>query len=147
VTREEDVVRVLDDIHRSMPPLRGVFHAAAHLDDGILLQLDEERFRSVMSPKLRGAWLLHTLTAGCPLDLFVLFSSAAVLFGSPAQGNYVAANVFLDALAQHRRLQGLPALSVNWGPWSGVGGANRADRGGRLVLRGILSIPPEKGIE
>jgi aryl carrier-like protein len=82
-----------------------------------------------------------------PLDFFVLFSSAASLLGSPGQGNYSAANAFLDALAHHRRAQGLPALSINWGPWAEVGVAARPDRRGHLASRGIGSIRPEQGVE
>src|SRR5207248_5343595 len=104
---------VLTDAERTMPHLRGVFHAAGILDDGILLQQDRGRFRAVLTPKLAGGWNLHELTADRPLDHFVLFSSAAALTGSPGQGNYAAANASLDALAHWRRANGLPALSVN----------------------------------
>jgi acyl transferase domain-containing protein/acyl carrier protein len=147
VVREDRVANVLAEIERTLPPLRGVIHAAGILDDGILLQLDRERFKSVMAPKVSGAWNLHTLTRRAPLDLFVLFSSAASLLGSPGQGNYAAANAFLDALAHDRRVQGLPALSINWGPWAQVGLAAQPDRGGRLASQGFGSIAPEKGLE
>jgi aryl carrier-like protein len=96
---------------------------------------------------VQGAWNLHTLSSQEPLDFFVLFSSAASLLGSPGQGNYSAANAFLDTLAHHRRAQGLPALSINWGPWAEVGMAARSDRRERLALRGIASIWPEQGME
>jgi NADPH:quinone reductase-like Zn-dependent oxidoreductase len=130
-----------------MPPLRGVIHAAGILDDGTLLQQDIERFRSVMSPKVAGAWNLHLATSEEPLDFFVLFSSVASLLGSPGQGNYSAANNFIDALAHYRRRVGLPAMSINWGPWSEIGLAARPDRGGRLASRGIGSMAPERAIE
>jgi myxalamid-type polyketide synthase MxaE and MxaD len=147
VARQHELARVLDGIERSMPPLRGVIHAAAVLDDGILLQLDEQRFATVMAPKIEGAWNLHTLTLSKPLDHFVLFSSAASILGSPGQGNYAAANAYLDALAHHRRALGRPALSINWGPWADVGQAARPGRGGRLELRGIASLSPSQGLE
>jgi phthiocerol/phenolphthiocerol synthesis type-I polyketide synthase C len=147
VTQAEEVARVLAEIRGSLPPLRGVLHAAAVLDDSILLQLDDERFKHVMSPKIDGAWNLHQLTSAEPLDFFVLFSSAASMLGSPGQGNYVAANAFLDALARYRRARNLPALCINWGPWSEVGLAARPDRGGRLELRGVGSITPSEGLE
>jgi acyl carrier protein len=94
-----------------------------------------------------GAWNLHVVTREEPLDFFVLFSSVAALLGSPGQGNYSAANSFLDSLAQHRRRLGLPALSINWGPWAEIGLAVRPDRGGRLALRGIESFAPSRAFE
>jgi NADPH:quinone reductase-like Zn-dependent oxidoreductase/acyl carrier protein len=147
VAQEQQVAGVLADIHQSVPPLRGIIHAAGILDDSILLQLNRERFMSVMAPKIRGAWNLHILTLNESLDFFVLFSSAASLLGSPGQGNYAAANAFLDALAHHRRAQGRPAISINWGPWSEVGLAARPNRGGRLALRGMESMTPEQGVK
>ncbi|MBN1814014.1 MAG: SDR family NAD(P)-dependent oxidoreductase [Anaerolineae bacterium] len=147
VTQRQQVDDALAEIDRTMPPLRGLIHAAGVLADGTLLQLDRERFGRVMGPKVEGAWNLHNATLGRSLDWFVLFSSAASLLGSPGQGNYAAANAFLDALAHHRRLQGLPALSINWGPWSKVGLAAQPERGGRLALQGIGSIDPEQGLE
>ncbi|HEX5081064.1 MAG TPA: SDR family NAD(P)-dependent oxidoreductase, partial [Blastocatellia bacterium] len=130
-----------------MPPLRGVIHAAGILDDGILLQQNIERFRKVMAPKCAGAWNLHIATSEDPLDFFILFSSVASLLGSPGQGNYSAANSFLDSLAHYRRGLGLPAMSINWGPWSEIGLAARPDRGERLALRGVGSMAPERAID
>jgi len=129
-----------------MPPLRGVVHAAGVLADGILLQMDPARFRAVMAPKVDGAWNLHVLTAGRALDFFVLFASAAGVLGSPGQGNYAAANAFLDALAHHRQARGLAALSIDWGPWSEVGLAARPDRGGRLAAQAMKSLDPGQGV-
>jgi acyl transferase domain-containing protein/acyl carrier protein len=146
VSERESLASVLEDIARRMPPLRGVVHAAAVLDDGLLAQQDMARFRRVMAPKAAGAWNLHQLTRGADLDFFVLYSSAASLLGSPGQGNYTAANAFLDALAQHRRSLGLPGLSIAWGPFSEVGLAAAQDnRGARLSSRGMRSLTPEEG--
>ena len=103
------------------PPIRGVVHAAGVLQDGLLLQLDPAALNTVLRPKVMGGWLLHRLLEDAPLDFFVLFSSAGSLLGQPGQGNYAAANAFLDALAHHRRAQGRPALSVNWGAWAELG--------------------------
>ncbi|GER91158.1 polyketide synthase [Dictyobacter vulcani] len=148
MTQASQVAEVLSQIKASMPPLRGILHAAAILRDGILLQTDVERLQSVMAPKIQGAWNLHQLTRELPLDFFVLFSSTASLIGLPGQGNYSAANAFLDALAHHRKALGLLALSINWGAWSEVGlAAAQANRGGRLAQRGIMSIPPHQGLE
>jgi acyl carrier protein len=147
VADKDALARVFGEIARSMPPIAGIVHAAGILDDGIVLQLTSDRFRSVMAPKLGGAWNLHALTAAMPLDFFVLCSSAASILGSPGQANYTAANACLDALAHYRRRRGLAAHSINWGPWSGVGLAARPDRGGRLALRGMSSISPRQGVE
>ena len=131
-----------------LPPLKGVIHAAGVLDDATILQLTPEHFQTVMRPKVDGAWNLHLLTRDEQLDCFVLFSSAASVLGVPGQGNYAAANAYMDALAHWRRAQGLPALSINWGPWAEVGlAAAQARRGERLAVRGLAGIPTEKGLE
>jgi NADP-dependent 3-hydroxy acid dehydrogenase YdfG/acyl carrier protein len=127
-------------------PLRGVIHAAGVLDDGLLMQQTAERFAYVMRPKVHGAWNLHELTRFRPLDFFVMYSSAAGLLGSPGQGNYAAANTFLDALAQKRRAEGLPGLSIDWGAFSEVGLAADRARGERLAVRGMRSLTPAEGL-
>lgn len=109
-----------------MPALKGVIHAAGLLDDGSLLNLDTGRMKNVMAPKVEGAWNLHQATAALDLDFFVLFSSAVSVLGSPGQGNYAAASAYLDAMAHYRRQLGLPAISINWGPWAEVGLAAEA---------------------
>jgi hypothetical protein len=140
--------RVFRVMATELPPLRGVFHAAAVLDDGTLLRLDPERFARVLAPKVAGAWHLHQLTLDQPLEFFVLFSSAASLLGSPGQGNYAAANAFLDALAHYRRTQGRPALSINWGPWADVGlAAARPEHADRLATRGMSSLQPDEALD
>lgn len=131
-----------------MPPLAGVVHAAGVLDDGVLLQQDWQRFHGVMAPKIDGAWNLHVLTRNMPLDFFVCFSSVAAVLGSPGQGNYAAANAFMDGLAHHRGALGLPGLSINWGPWAEVGMAAGQGRQGqaRWATGGLQAIPPDQGL-
>jgi myxalamid-type polyketide synthase MxaC len=146
VSRREDVERVLAHIRESLPPLRGVVHAAGVLADGVLLEQAWPRFAEVFPAKVEGAWNLHVLTRDLPLRFFVCFSSAASLFGSAGQANYAAANAFLDALAHLRRAQGLPALSINWGPWSGSGMASDVD-GRRWAERGVDLITPAQGAQ
>jgi myxalamid-type polyketide synthase MxaE and MxaD len=132
------------------PPIRGVVHAAGVLQDGLLAQLDAAALNTVLRPKVMGGWLLHRLLQSDPLDFFILFSSAGSVLGQPGQGNYAAANAFLDALAHHRQAQGQPALSINWGAWAGEGFADSV--GGkrlaaRLALLGISSIAPKQALK
>jgi acyl transferase domain-containing protein/NADP-dependent 3-hydroxy acid dehydrogenase YdfG/acyl carrier protein len=147
VSRRADVRALLDGVRRELPPLRGVFHCAVALDDATLAEQSAAKLLTAMAPKLDGAWNLHLLTADDPLACFVMFSSAAALLGAPGQANYAAANAFLDALAHARRRAGLPALSINWGPWAEVGlAAAQANRGERLAYRGLESLAPELGL-
>jgi acyl transferase domain-containing protein/NADPH:quinone reductase-like Zn-dependent oxidoreductase/NAD(P)-dependent dehydrogenase (short-subunit alcohol dehydrogenase family) len=139
-----DAASLMVDLSRRMPPLRGIVHAAGVLNDGAILKMDWERFREVLAPKIDGAWNLHRLTQQMPLDFFILFSSAASIIGWPGQGNYAAANAFLDALAHHRRLKGLTALAINWGPWSDTGMAG--ERQQQFAAKGLGAISPVQGI-
>lgn len=132
-------------IQSELPPVRGVFHLAGVLRDGLVDGQTTDNFQQVLRPKVGGAWNLHALTSSFDLDHFVLYSSAAALLPSASQSNYAAANAFLDALASYRRGQGLPALSLQWGPFSGVGlAASKTERGARLAERGAASIRVEQ---
>ncbi|KRB18224.1 type I polyketide synthase [Rhizobacter sp. Root16D2] len=138
VARRDDVQRVLAGLGA---PLAGVVHAAGVLDDGVIAGQTWPRFETVMGPKVFGSWNLHTLCG--ELDFMVFFSSGASVAGSPGQVNHAAANAFEDALAWHRQAQGLPTLSINWGPWAEIGAA--ADR--RLEQPGSLRpIAPADGL-
>ncbi len=140
VSRAEDVESLFVEVDR-LPPLRGVVHAAMVLEDSLLVNLDRSLMRRVLAPKVSGAWNLHLQTRERPLDFFVLFSSLSSVFGHAGQGNYAAANAFLDALAWHRRASGLPALTINWGALGEVGYlAQRTHLGERLERQGIRSF-------
>ena len=141
VSCADQVTAVLESISASMPPLRGVVHAAGIIDDGIVLRLNERQLRAALAPKVQGAWNLHALTRDAALDFFVLFSSAASLLGSPGAANYAAANAFLDALAWHRHAEGLPALSIDWGPWAGLGFSARSQQRGPFTQHGVEDMP------
>jgi NAD(P)-dependent dehydrogenase (short-subunit alcohol dehydrogenase family)/acyl carrier protein len=134
-------------VDEGWPRIRGVIHAAGVLRDATLTQLDGAAFTDVWRPKVVGSWLLHRAFAATEIDFMVFFSSAAALLGSPGQGNYAAANAFMDALACERRSQGLPALSINWGARSEVGLAATEERGGRLARLGFGGIPSRQGME
>ena len=146
VSSEPELRRLFDGRLSESPPLRGVIHAAGHLDDAVLTQQNWSRFADVLAPKTRGAWLLHRLTADKPLDFFVLFSSAAALLGAPGQSNHAAANAFLDGLAHYRRARGLPGLSVNWGAWSDIGAAAERNVAARIGKRGVGELSIEEGL-
>ncbi|MFT3864031.1 MAG: SDR family NAD(P)-dependent oxidoreductase [Solirubrobacterales bacterium] len=130
-------------------PLRTVVHAAGALDDGAIGSLDRGRLDAVLGPKADAAWHLHELTSGIDLDAFVMFSSAASTVGAPGQGNYAAANAFLDALAARRRAEGLPATSLAWGFWAEPGGLTgdlaEADLE-RLRRAGVGALPSSEGL-
>jgi len=141
------VQEMLDSIAASKPPLRGIIHAAGVLDNGLLEHFDEKRLRGVMPAKVNGAWNLHCACAGLELDFFMMFSSLASLIGSHGQSNYSAANAFLDGLAELRKSQGLPGVSIAWGPWSEIGMAADVHNLRRLEEHGMGMIPPAKGLD
>ncbi|MFI7650770.1 type I polyketide synthase, partial [Micromonospora sp. NPDC049460] len=131
-------------------PLTGVVHSAGVLADRTLTSLTAESLAEVLRPKVDAAAHLHELTAGLDLGLFVTYSSAAGVTGSPGQANYAAANAFLDALAHRRRAAGRPALSLAWGPWAESGGGmtaalDRADTD-RLARAGVRPLPQADGL-
>lgn len=147
-SKEEDTAAALNRISAEMPPLRGVVHAAMVLEDRLLADLDRERMEKVLDPKMKGAWNLHRLTLGLQLDFFILFSSVSSLIGNPGQGNYVAANAFLDGLSFYRRSRGLPSLTINWGYLAEVGVAARnKDIRERFEHMGLKSFSPDEALD
>jgi acyl transferase domain-containing protein/acyl carrier protein len=149
IAQADAVAQMLTEIKTSLPPLRGIFHAAGVLDDGMLTQQTWERFTQVMAAKVSGTWNLHCFTQDLPLDYFVMFSSISAVLGSPGQSNYAAANTFMDTLAHYRQAQGLPGLSINWGTWAEGGMAARlGDREQqRLATLGMEAIAPKPGLQ
>jgi len=148
VSRYEDVEPLMARL-RETRQLKGIIHAAGMLDDATLGRLTPDRFEQVMAAKVDGAWNVHWLSEGQPLDFFVAFSSIASLLGSPGQANYAAANASLDALVHHRRALGLPGLSINWGPWGEAGMAAELDEHGRQTLarRGLTPLRPSAAFD
>jgi myxalamid-type polyketide synthase MxaE and MxaD len=147
ISLESDVQHILSEIGNNMPPLKGVIHCAGVLEDGVLLQQNWDRFIKVMAPKVFGAWNLHRLTKNLPLEFFILYSTWASLLGSPGQSNHAAANAFMDSLAYHRRVIGLPAITINWGPWSDKGIAADSRASESLESRGIGGISSDNGLK
>lgn len=142
VTNRDDLAEVLSD-----KSLSGIVHAAAVLHDVTLDSLTVDQLDAVLAPKVDAALLLHELTAGMDLSMFVLFSSAAGVLGNPGQANYAAANTFLDSLATHRVAHGLPAHSLAWGLWDLTSEDNLADTDrARWLRKGVHTLSPEDGL-
>jgi acyl carrier protein len=125
-------------------PVRGIVHAAGSVDDRLLVNMTETHFTTVMAPKVTGARVLHDTFHDHDLEFFVMFGSAGSVIASPGQGNYAAANAFLDAFAHFRQAQGLPALTIGWGPWS-VGMVEELKLEKMYAQRGIELITPAAG--
>ncbi|MFD5693862.1 non-ribosomal peptide synthetase/type I polyketide synthase [Streptomyces rubiginosohelvolus] len=147
ITDEDALTGWLDAHRRSgAPPVRGVFHLAGQVRDTLVADLDRAAFDAVHDPKTVGAHLLHRHLRDEPLEHFVLFASIASLLTTAGQTNYAAGNAFLDALAHHRRAQGLPALSLDWGPWA----TGMIEELGLvehyLQSRGMSSLSPDTGM-
>jgi acyl transferase domain-containing protein/acyl carrier protein/phospholipid N-methyltransferase len=144
----DQVSRIMKEIRSADRPLKGVFHLAMVIDDAPLSALTRDRMKSVLGPKANGAWLLHQATQDLKLDCFVMFSSVSSVFGNPAQGNYAAANAFLDSLAHHRRALGLPALTINWGALGGEGYVARNERVAEFLARqGTGELSPREVVD
>jgi acyl transferase domain-containing protein/surfactin synthase thioesterase subunit/acyl carrier protein len=149
VSIDEDVRRLMQTIRNELPPLKGVVHSAGVLDDGILAQLNWDRFAPLFEPRVYGGWLLHEHTKSLGLDFFILESSLLSLLGSAGQGNYTASSAFLDSLAAHRRAEGLPARVINWSAWSGAGLATVSGARGEAMWSslGVKFISPELAMQ
>ena len=117
----EAVAALIGRIKQTLPPLKGVLHAAASFDDRLITRLDAAGIDGVLQAKLLGAWHLHQATLDIPLEHFVLYSSITTAIGNPGQANYVAANAGLEGLATLRRQMGLPATCIGWGPIGDAG--------------------------
>jgi NAD(P)-dependent dehydrogenase (short-subunit alcohol dehydrogenase family)/acyl carrier protein len=143
--RPDAVAAMLATVDSTLPPIRGIVHAAGILADASLLNLDDERFVSVFGPKATGALLLHRAMRSRDLDFFVSFSSMASILGNAGQANYASANAVLDRLAWLRASQGLPAQTINWGPWSEIG-MSAAAESQRMFEFGVGQIAPDRGM-
>lgn len=135
------VTQMVARLARDHGPLRGVVHAAVHLDDGLIANLSPERLRAVLRTKVDGIVNLSEAIEGHPLDFFVAYSSATTLIGSPGQGAYVAANGFLEGFMRRRRSQGKPGLAIGWGAISDVGLIARDKQLGQRLRRATGVVP------
>ena len=130
IGNEQEVADILKKANETMPSLTGIWHAAGVLDDHLMADLTSEHFERVLLPKIKGTLNLHFASSlfNANIEHFVLFSSVASMIGTAGQGNYCAANAFMDSFACHRVGVGLKGVSVQWGPWAEVGMAARALR-------------------
>lgn len=128
------------------PPLRGIVHGAGVLEDAPLIRQTADSFATVLGPKIDAAWTLHEISLSRPVEMFVLFSAGAALFGSPGQANHAAANAALDRLALWRQAQGLPAVSVDWGPWAEAGAVADAEMRRRIAGQGMGALSVAEGL-
>ena len=149
VTDTAEFDAMLARMDEALPPLAGVIHSVGVLSDAALGNQSWEGFETVLWPKMLGAWHLHRATMDRDLDMFVLFSSVAGIFGNPGQANHAAANAFLDQLAAHRRALGLPGQAIAWGAWSELGEAEeqRERIAGRREASGTGWFTPEQGFK
>ncbi|MCI0384154.1 type I polyketide synthase [Streptomyces sp. CNQ085] len=142
VTEPEAVEAVLAEADQLRRPVRGIVHAAMHLDDAPLSDLTAERFANVLTPKVRGVSVLHDLTRDRALDFFVVYSSVAALIGNQHQAPYAAANLYLEALARQRRDHGRPGLALAWGGISETGYVARTQMADTIARSGMGLISP-----
>lgn len=143
VASRQELGIAFEKIEDGMPPIAGIVHAAGILDDGVIEEQTSARMARVMRPKAAGASNLAELAQSAPLEFFLICSSIASVTGSPGQAGYAAANAWLDAFSHHQNALGVPALSINWGPWSGGGMATETGNK-RRSLPALQSMMPEE---
>jgi len=142
VASADGAAKALREAGRFAVPLRGIFHAAGVIDDALIAQLELDRIRRVFDPKVLGAWHLHELTRGTELDFFVLYSSFSAVLGSVGQAHYAGANGALTALAELRRSEGLPALTIGWGAIADAGYLARHADVARFLTQSCVNLVP-----
>ncbi|GAB1545335.1 hypothetical protein NUACC21_80110 [Scytonema sp. NUACC21] len=146
VSNETDMVKLLEHVKLTMPPVQGIIHGAGVLGFQTIEDMNLDALLAVLSPKVFGTWNLHVLSQSLKLDFFVSFSSIAAVWGSKGQAHYAAANHFLDGLTHYRQGLGLPTLSINWGPWADAGMAASLEAQQWLTQVGIKALEPEQAL-
>jgi NAD(P)-dependent dehydrogenase (short-subunit alcohol dehydrogenase family)/acyl carrier protein len=136
--------RALAEAAKEKKPIRGVVHTAGVFEDSLLFRHRWDRFERVLSAKVTGGWNLYRRFRKAELDFMLLFSSATVLIPTPGLSNYTAANAFLDLLAHRLRAEGIPAVSIAWGPWEETGMAREVGklRAAQWSAAGLKATPP-----
>ena len=136
----------------SLPPVRGVVHAAGITSDELVRQTTSKNFNAVLDPKITGALVLHAMFPPGTLDFFILFSSCGQHFGFPGQAAYASGNAFLDCLATHRRNQSDNSIAFQWTSWKGLGMVATSETSEKIIeeeltLKGITSISREEAFQ
>ncbi|WP_438431722.1 SDR family NAD(P)-dependent oxidoreductase [Gorillibacterium sp. sgz500922] len=144
ISSEADVQAVLENLRLQYKEIRGVIHAAGVAMDELLVQKHDVTMKKVLAPKVAGTWLLDRLTAQDPLDFFVMFSSVATIFSAVTQGDYAAANAYMDAFASYRNKRGNRTLTVNWTTWKETGMAAETGAAVDTIFR---TLPTSRGTE
>jgi acyl transferase domain-containing protein/protein-L-isoaspartate O-methyltransferase len=140
------MTQVFEQFGQTLPPLRGVVHAAAALSSWLVKDMQPEALQAMLRPKVAGTWILHELTKELELDFFALFSSTTALWGSRQLAHYAAANQFLDSFAHYRRSLGLSAISLNWGTWEEMRAASAEERQ-EVAQFGLNTMPSAQALE
>jgi acyl transferase domain-containing protein/NAD(P)-dependent dehydrogenase (short-subunit alcohol dehydrogenase family)/acyl carrier protein len=143
---QSDKIREMSAAHRKngFPPIKAVIHCAGTVQDRLVYNMEQKDIRQVFSPKINASWALHEAFLG-QLEMFVLFSSYASIYGAKGQSNYAAANGFMDLLAAYRHQRNMNCISINFGPWADVGMAAKLNSDNYFARVGIQSINPENG--
>lgn len=148
VADADELKAFVDAFHaEGWPRIRGVIHAAGVVDDQLMLRMDAEVLAKVLRPKVAGASALHEATKDLELDFFTLFSSVSSVLGQYGQAHYAAGNAFMDNLAHWRRGQGLPATTINWGPWAEIGLYARMDTSDKAGRSGVFPMLPDQALQ
>ncbi|MCX7920811.1 MAG: SDR family NAD(P)-dependent oxidoreductase [Clostridia bacterium] len=144
VARIDEMKGVIEEIRNKYGSINGIVHCAGVAGDGFIINREEETFKSVTAPKIQGTWILDKLTETDDLDFFILFSSITSVLGGQGQGDYTAANSYLDSFAAYRSKQGKRTTAINWPAWKEVGMA--VDYGVDESMNTLKALPTDIAI-
>lgn len=147
VSVADDVDDIFEIAKENGLKIKGIIHSAGVLDDAVIMNQTLEKFRNVLEPKAKSAWLLYERTKKSALQFYIMYSSIASVLGSAGQANHSSANSFLDSLSKFIQAQGLKAMSINWGVWSEIGSAAEKGADKQEKISGIETISPSEGIK
>ena len=145
VSSEAEMKRVAGQFGDSLPPLKGIIHAAGSIVPTHTLDLRPNDFLTAFASKIEGTMVLHRITENADLDFFMLFSSAAGILGAKEMCHYATANHFMDVFSQYCRMHNRNMISVNWGLWAG--GWDNQTYTVELGRSGLNAMPDETGLE